>query len=461
MLAMRVVAEAFTLTLSAFTQALCPCAADERKLRLAGVATSIMRRAKQGFGNVSCGIPHGVRRGCFAHCSDDPPRSAKMKIAYITEAWPPELNGVALTAALVVSHLRTRGHGVELVRPRQHGADAGDATTLTVPGLPIPMYPKLRMGLPVRQRLITRWRAARPDVVHIATEGPLGWSACSAACSLDIPVTSDFHTRFDEYGGIYGTYGVKAIVPLVRAYLRGFHNRTACTFAPTDEVAGILSGHGFNNVVVSGRGVDSAAYSPFFRSESLRRQWQAVGPVVLYVGRFAYEKNLLTVVEAFEAIQAAEPTAKLVLVGDGPMRHTLEQRCPDAIFAGYQRGAMLAAHYASADMFLFPSLTETFGNVILEAMASGLPVVAYDTAAAAMHIRDEVNGMTVAPGDQFAFVRAAVSLACDEPLRERLGEAARQTARSASWGNILADFELALHVNCVQESSNNVRACLV
>ncbi|MDB5802404.1 MAG: glycoside hydrolase [Rhodocyclales bacterium] len=381
-----------------------------------------------------------------------------MKIAYITETWPPELNGVALTAARVVNHLRTRGHGVELVRPRQYAGDAGDAETVTVPGVPLPMYRELKFGLPARQRLLKRWRQSRPDVVHIATEGPLGWSACSAARALDIPVTSDFRTRFDEYGGIYG---VKAVVPLVRAYLRGFHNRTACTFVPTEEIATELSSQGFRNLVVSGRGVDGAAYSPFYRSESLRRSWKAIGPVALYVGRLAAEKNLMTVVEAFEAIQIAEPTAQLVFVGDGPMREELEARCPYAIFAGYQRGSILAAYYASADMFLFPSLTETFGNVTLEAMASGLPVVAYDTAAAGVHIQDEVNGMTVAPGDQFAFVRAAVSLACDEPLRERLGEAARQTARSASWSHILADFELALHANCTQGSSNDIRACLV
>ncbi|MDB5889048.1 MAG: glycoside hydrolase, partial [Rhodocyclales bacterium] len=123
--------------------------------------------------------------------------------------------------------------------------------------------------------------------------------------------------------------------------------------------------------------------------------------------------------------------------------------------------SILSAYYASADMFLFPSLTETFGNVTLEAMASGLPTVAYDTAAAAVHIQNEVNGMTVTPGDHFAFVRAAVVLACDEPLRERLGEAARQTARSASWNHILGDFELALHANCSRGSSDDIRTCLV
>lgn len=384
--------------------------------------------------------------------------TANMKIAYVTETWPPELNGVALTAARVVKHLRARGHGVELIRPRQSADDVGDTETVMVPGVPIPLYRELRMGLPARQRLLKRWCAARPDVVHVATEGPLGWSACSAARALDIPVTSDFRTRFDEYGGIYG---VKALVPVVRSYLRGFHNRTACTFVPTDEVAGLLAEHGFRNLVVSGRGVDSVAYSPFYRSESLRRQWNAIGPVVLYVGRLAAEKNLMTVVETFEAIQMAEPTAQLVLVGGGPMREALELRCPNAIFAGYQRGSMLSAYYASADIFLFPSLTETFGNVTLEAMASGLPVVAYDTAAAAVHIKDEVNGMVVPPGDHFAFMRAAVALACDEPLRERLGEAARQTARKASWGHILTEFESALHANCSRELAADVSACLV
>ncbi|MEC5387866.1 glycosyltransferase family 1 protein [Uliginosibacterium sp. H3] len=375
-----------------------------------------------------------------------------MKVAYITETWPPALNGAALAAARVVSHLRKRGHGVELIRPRLHMEDAGDTDTVTVPTMSVPMCADLRIGMPVGQHLIKRWRAARPDVVHVATQGPLGWSACNAARALDIPVTSDFRDRFDAPGG-------KVVAPLLRAYLRGFHNRTACTFVPTDEVAGQLSEQGFRNLVVSGRGVDTVAFSPYYRSESLRRHWDAIGPVVLYVGRLSEEKNLSALLDAYAAIRVAEPSARLVLVGEGPMRDVFEERCPDAIFTGHLSGSMLSACYASADMLLLPALAEGFGNVTLEAMASGLPVVAYDMGAAAMHIRNDVNGITVVPGDQYAFVRAAVALACDEPLRERLGAAACQTARAASWEHILMDFEQTLYANCASQSTASIGAC--
>ncbi|HEX5125401.1 MAG TPA: glycosyltransferase family 1 protein, partial [Rhodocyclaceae bacterium] len=283
------------------------------------------------------------------------------------------------------------------------------------------------------------------------------WSACSAAIQLGIPVTSDFRTRFDEYSD---AYGMKALVPVVRSYLRSFHNRTLCTFVPTQEIATHLEHHGFNDLVVSGRGVDTIAFSPLYRSETLRRSWKAMGPVALYVGRLAAEKNLFAVVEAFEAMRSIEPNAKLVLVGDGPLRDALKERCPDAIFAGMQCGADLAAHYASADIFLFASLTETFGNVTLEAMACGLPVVAYDIAAAAIHIRDGCNGITVSPGDHAAFSAAAMRLAYNEPLRERLGEAARLTARGAGWDRILADFESAL-LAATSSANSDVSPCLV
>jgi glycosyltransferase involved in cell wall biosynthesis len=387
-------------------------------------------------------------------------RISDMNIAYVTETWPPALNGAALAAARAVSHLRTHGHGVELVRPRRHADDAGDANTVTVPSMQLPLLPDLKIGLPVRQRLVTRWSAQRPDVVHIATQGPLGWSASSAARMLEIPVTSDFSSRFDSHADRSGAGSRAAsVLPLTRAYLRGFHNRATCTFVASDEVASALSRQGFRNVVVSGLGVDTVAYSPLHRSESLRRRWAALGPVVLYVDRLSEENDIGTVIEAFDAIRDAEPSAKLVLVGESPMLQQLQARNPDAIFVGQLKGSMLAACYASADMLLWPSLSDAPGNVVLEAMASGLPVVAYDTPAA-MHIQDEVNGIVVVPGDHFAFARAAVALAYDEPLRERLGAAACQTARSASRAHILADFEQALRASCLQSSSENAGACL-
>ena len=370
-----------------------------------------------------------------------------MRLAYVTETWPPELNGVSLTAARTVAFLHARGHDVMLVRPRQRAIDAGQPAwagdTLRVPGVPIPLYPDLRMGLPARRRLLRAWQVHRPELVHVATEGPLGWSAVRAARQLRVPVTSDFRTRFDEYGRHYAWDGAQG---LVRGYLRAFHNRTDRTFVPTRELQRQLADFGFERLTVSTRGVDARQFAPHYRSHTLRAQWGVAddAPVMLMVGRLAVEKNLDVALHAFDAVRQRVPSARLVLVGDGPLRRALQQRCPDAVFAGMQRGEALAAHYASADLFLFPSLTETFGTVVVEAMASGLPVVAFDTAAAGMHLRAGENGCPIPVGDAAGFTLAALQLATDAAQRQRLGHAAWLAAQQLDWPRVLERFEAAL-----------------
>jgi glycosyltransferase involved in cell wall biosynthesis len=366
-----------------------------------------------------------------------------MRIVYVTETWPPEINGVAMTAARTVTHLRAAGHQVDLVRPRQAGElfrPDSDASELVF-GMPIPMYKEARFGVPLPGQLKRLLRSNPPDVVHVATEGLLGYAAVRAAVSLGIPVSSDFRTRFDVYTRFYAPAFMTRVV---NRYLQRFHNRCAVTFCPTQELQRQLMSEGFERVEVSARGVDCDLLSPQHRSEVLRQRWGARGPVALSVGRLAAEKNLDLTVRAFDAMKAVEPNARLVVVGDGPMRAELERRQPDAIFAGMLRGQALWEHYASADVFLFPSLSETFGNVTLEALASGLATVAYDSAAAGVHIRAGVNGIIVAPHDETAFCHAAAQLASNALLRRRLSLAARQTALTLDWGQILDRFTFSL-----------------
>jgi glycosyltransferase involved in cell wall biosynthesis len=189
--------------------------------------------------------------------------------------------------------------------------------------------------------------------------------------------------------------------------------------------------------------VDTSRFGPTHRSEALRQAWGVApgGRVVLYVGRLAPEKNLEALLQAFAAMRGVEPGLRLVFVGDGPMRRELEQRCPDAVFAGLRSGTDLAAHYASGDMFVFPSMTETFGNVTPEAMASGLPVLAYEHAAAAQLIRSGHSGLLAPCGDQAAFVRQAVALAADPVAARGLGLVARDTALGLGWERIVARIE--------------------
>ena len=370
-----------------------------------------------------------------------------LRIAVVTETYPPEINGVATSAAQFVEGLRRLGHQIHLVRPRQGrgdapGRDAGLSEALTR-GLAIPRYPDLKMGLPAKRVLKRLWSLQRPDVVHVVTEGPLGWSALQTARTMGIPVVSDFRTNFHAYSRHYGIGWLKK--PIL-GYLRKFHNRTLFTLVPTDAMRCTLVDAGFRNVEVIARGVDTGLFDPARRSQGLRAAWGAAPdtPVILHVGRLAPEKNLTALAAAFEAIRRSSPGARFVVVGDGPARASLEERCPGIVFAGTRTGADLAEHYASADIFLFPSLTETYGNVTIEAMASGLAVVAFDYGAARLHIRSGWNGMLAKGEDAQGWIGLAAELAVD-PLHARvLGARAREAALELGWDRVVRRLEAVL-----------------
>jgi glycosyltransferase involved in cell wall biosynthesis len=369
-----------------------------------------------------------------------------MNVAFVTETFPPEANGAAMTAARLVDGLAARDHRVQVVRPRPAVAEPAvtppGRSEVQVAGVPLPFYRGVQFGRPCTSTLVRLWSHARPDLVHIVTEGPLGWSALQAARRLALPVTSGFHTNFHTYMGFYGLRWLRAAAV---GYLRHFHNASAATLVPTTQTRDELRRVGFRNVAVVARGVDTRLYSPARRRPALRAQWGAgAGPVALVVGRVAREKHLELAVGAFHALRCEQPDAKLVIVGDGPLRPELQRRHRDFIFTGTLRGEELAAHYASADVFLFPSLTETFGNVVLEAMASGLAVVAFDDAAAREHIVDGENGLTATAPDADAFVRRALELARDAQRTARLGAAARESTLAIGWDKIGAQFERVL-----------------
>ena len=368
----------------------------------------------------------------------------RLRIAFVTETYPPEVNGVSMTVARVVEGMRARGHRVQLVRLRQSTTDTpvhiGAYDEVLLRGLPIPRYPELKMGLPHTGALRDLWAAQRPDLVHIATEGPLGWSALRAARRLGVPVSSDFRTNFHAYAQ---HYGISLLKWPVLAYLRYFHRRTVCTMVPTESLRRELAEQGFRDLSVVARGVDTVRFHPNHRSAELRRQW-GVGDddmVVMCVGRLAPEKNLNDLLSAYQAMRRILPRTRLVLVGDGPARPTLQAACPEAIFAGSRTAEDLSAHYASADAFLFPSLTETFGNVTPEAMASGLPVLAYDYAAAAQLIEHGENGLLAAYGVAPDFIAQATRLAADPQHAWRMGVAARKTTERLTWDAVIDQVE--------------------
>ncbi|MBY0578793.1 MAG: glycosyltransferase family 1 protein [Burkholderiales bacterium] len=368
------------------------------------------------------------------------PRNARpLQISVVTETYPPEINGVALTVERMVEGLKKRQHSLQLIRLKQGELDRpkkeDNFEQILQSGIPIPNYDGLKMGLPARGALLRLWSAKRPDIVHISTEGPLGWSALSAAKKLGIPVSSEFHTNFHNYSK---HYGIGWLRKPIASYLRKFHNKADCTIVSTPEMERTLENLGIRKLIIVPRGVDAKRFNPAKRSADLRREW-GVGlaqPVCMYVGRVAPEKNLDLLVQTVERMRAAQPALKFVLVGDGPERKALEKSHPQYIFAGMRTGEDLAIHYASADIFLFPSLTETFGNVVVEAMASGLAVVAFNYAAAAQHIGHGDNGLLAHVGSCSEFMRLAVDLVNDPSCISNFGSKARKSMESLDLDNV-------------------------
>lgn len=370
-----------------------------------------------------------------------------LHISVVSETYVPDVNGVAITLGCMVEGMRQRQHHVHLVRPRQYGREVAvqteSYTETLVAGMQLPGYPELKAGLPAKGVLLNLWNKQRPDIVHIATEGPLGWSALSAARQLGIPIASDFHTNFHHYSK---HYGVSWLHKPIAAYLRYFHNKTDCTIVPTVEQQQSLQHAGYKNVEVVSRGVNTELFHPRKRSNDLRQQWGADfdTPVVIVVSRLAAEKNLHVVINAFEQMQGVIGDAKLVMVGDGPIRAVLQKQYPNVLFAGMRTGEDLAAHYASGDVFLNASVTETYGNVTVEAMASGLAVLAYDYASARQHIRHDVNGLLAPFNDTTAFFEQAVALIQIPDRIQRLRNRARQSVEQLLWKTVMAQLEYVL-----------------
>jgi glycosyltransferase involved in cell wall biosynthesis len=336
-----------------------------------------------------------------------------MRILLATDAWEPQVNGVVRTLARVVAELRGMGDLVEVVSPDQF-------TTF-----PLPTYPEIKLAVGAFEKVQQRFKTFEPEAIHIATEGPLGLAARRICLEWRLPFTTSYHTRFPEY--------VSARLPLPLAagyaYMKWFHRPSGRLMVATRTMAEELEKQGFRNISLWSRGVDTEMFRPRRAGdadlfETLER------PIWLYVGRIAVEKNL----EAF--IELDLPGSKVV-VGDGPQREELSARYPQVLFAGARFGDDLAAHYASADVFVFPSLTDTFGLVILEAWASGLPVAAFSAPGPVDLIPGSGAGV-LAPGQS-----NGLRDACLETLKIA-PSAARAAAERYSWRTCAEEFRRLL-----------------
>ena len=365
-----------------------------------------------------------------------------MRIDIVTDTFAPDVNGVAMTLGRLCDGLRRRGHLVHVIRTGE-GGGRGETIAASVP---LPGYKEVRVGLPGPFKLRKRWTKRRPDAIYVATESPLGISAIKTANALEIPVATGFHTNFHQYMEQYRLGGLQ---PAAMAYLKKVHSRANLTMAPTRDVVDMLEREGFQNVRLLGRGVDTDLFHPTKRDTALRASWGARdgSPVAIIVGRVAAEKNLPFAMECFRKMRERMPDLACVVVGDGPLREKLQAEHPFVHFAGVQTGEDLARHYASADILIFPSETETFGNVLLEGMASGLVTVSHDYAASGRHVAHDRNGLKAPKGDREGYLGecfAALHRWNDDAFRTE----ARATTESLGWDQVVESFEDHLQEAC-------------
>lgn len=331
-----------------------------------------------------------------------------MKIALITDAWQPQVNGVVRTYENTTRELTEIGHQVLVIAPSEFRT------------IPCPTYPSIRLAINPGGHLRWRLDEFRPDAIHIATEGPLGHAARRYCLRRDLAFTTSFHTQFPEY------IRLRMPVPLSWSYgyLRGFHQPARRTLVPTESQRQRLIGRGFGDVVLWSRGVDTRIFKPLQDRDKFCLQQPR--PIFIYMGRVAVEKNI----EAFLKLDL--PGSKLV-VGDGPDLGKLQQRYPNVHFTGYRFGHELAQYLAAADVFVFPSLTDTYGLVMLEAMACGLPVAAFPVTGPIDVVQNGITGVLNNDLQQAALAALDVN-----------PDACIEYAHARSWRRCAEDFAACL-----------------
>ena len=361
-----------------------------------------------------------------------------MRLTLVTETFAPQVNGVSRTLGQLVDHLERSGDSVQVVHP-DYGKPAHRAEDHLVGAWPLPFYREVRVPLPPFGRAHRAIEAFGPDLVHVATEATLGLDALLHLQRRGVPVVSSFHTNFDQYCDHYRAPWAKGVA---WRYLRWFHNRTRETYVPSRATIADLEARGFERLILWPRGVDGSLFRPDRPGRQRVREvlgFSTDDLVIGHVSRIAAEKNVGHLARALREVGEARPGVKFLFVGDGPARAGLEAEMgPNARFVGYQGGTDLADHYAACDLFAFASLTETFGNVVLEALASGLPVVAIRAGGVGEIVRPGETGLLVEPGKAPCdLAKALIGLVDDPATRRELAASARLYALTQTWSAIM------------------------
>ena len=355
-----------------------------------------------------------------------------MRIALVTDTYLPEVNGVTTVLARMRRGLRDRGHAVEVIAPAYPHPGPDDEGVIRRPSFPCPGYSAVRLSWPWTGAVRRELDRFQPDLVHVVTEGPLGRLGRRHALTRELPLVTSFHTDFPRYARHY--LGAWAVEP-ARRYLRRFHGAALATHTPSEITQGELAALGITQAVVWGRGVDSATFTPARRNVMRRNQLVAGDrPLILHVGRLAAEKDVDTLIRTFILLHAVlGQRAAFCVAGDGPKAATVRAALPFAWHKGFLPRETLADLYADSDLFLFPSPTETCGLVALEAMSSGLPVIAAAAGGVRENVRDGLTGRLVPAGEAHAFAGATRQLVEAPKERAAMAQAARAFAQARDW----------------------------
>ncbi len=360
-----------------------------------------------------------------------------MRIAIVTETFEPQINGVVTILQQLLAYAHQRSHELLIVGPHSSTPQHPHASVAQLRGLRFPLYDGLSIT-PPQSALFKHLQAFQPDVIHTFGTLLLGHASARAGQRLGVPVISSYHSHFAAYTS---HYRLGALQALTWWWLRRAHNATQLTLCPSTTTRRELTAQHFRNVEVWPGGVDIERFSPAHRDLAWRRAHGIADdtPLVLTVSRLAAEKNLHLLAQALKQVHSPY---QAVIVGDGPARTQLAaQFDPQTIFTGYLRGHDLARAYASADLFVFPSASETFGQVTLEALAAGVPAIATATGGALDLIQHGQNGLLVAPNDASALATALQQLLSSSPAERRaMAQAAHRTAQSFSWSNVMSQL---------------------
>ena len=386
--------------------------------------------------------------------------TATKRVLFCTDTYPPQVNGALVVTSLSVNGLRARGWECAVVAPAypsggvdvfNHSPTTGTPDLLvSVPSMSFPTYSELRISAPAYRTVAETVRRFRPHLVHCETEFVLGRVGQIAGARAGLPLVSSYHTDFARY---MPAYGLPWLEKSVGRYLGRFHRRSARAYTPSGPAREDLLRGGVRDVEVWGRGVDADLYNPRNRSENLRAKLELGDRFTfLHVGRLASEKRVEQIVAAYAiALRGLPPdSTRLVIAGAGPRQDTIRAAAPPGtIFLGYlDRRTELPTLYALSNVFMFASLTETLGLVVLEAMASGLPVIAVPAGGVADHLRDDMNGIATPPEDVDAMAAAMVALATDPARTRRLGIGARSTAEALTWDSELDRLDVSYQEVC-------------